>query len=127
MESENIVEEIKGKVERHFEYKVRDYLKSIGCFVTRSTVSKFPDLIAIKPTEAITLKDGRKIGYTVLPAWFIECKTRKYLNKKEKKQLREFCKKYGIKAFIAYPKYSVYSNKKDNIVLEEVENANGGL
>lgn len=90
-----------------FEYKVRDNLKKAGCFVTRSTVSKFPDLLAI--TEA---------GDVL----FVECKSRKgALSKSEKQKMKIAKDKYGITPIVAYPRYSVYSKKKDNLCLDEVK------
>ncbi len=112
----------KGSV---FEYKVRDYLKELGCFVTRSTVSRFPDLIAITPlVDQIELSENKGNNPAIWAepgVWFVECKSNKYLNRKEKKALKELRQKYDIVPFVAYPRYSVYSKKKDNIILEEVK------
>ena len=54
--------------------------------------------------------------------YFVECKSNKYgLTMAEKVRLRHYAAKYNIVPVLAYPKYSVYSKKEDNIILKELK------
>ena len=97
----------KGKG-RSWEYKVRDYLRDNKCFVIRQASSTFPDLIAVKTNGKIMA---------------VECKTSKGgLSKKERNKLISLHSMYKMLPYVAYPKYSCYSEKKGNIVLKRVKN-----
>jgi Holliday junction resolvase len=72
---------------RHFEWRVRDYLKQKGYFVLRSPQSRGPvDLVAIRKGEIL----------------FIQCRINGYLEKAEKYELVELAKSVGAKACLAW-------------------------
>ena len=89
-----------------WERVVRDDLIKQGFFVTRQAASSFPDLISVDTKG------------TVLA---IECKVKKeYLRRFEREDLLKLEENYHMTAFVAYPKYSSYSKKEGNVVLEHV-------
>jgi Holliday junction resolvase len=71
-----------------FECRVREYFRKQGYVIIRQHFSAFPDLIAMSPN---------------FPAFFVECKVRKYLNREEKEKAREFVRQ-GYHFVVAYRK-----------------------
>ena len=89
----------------YWENRVKKYLEAGGDFVIRTAASLKPDLVAF---------------HDMLSPTAIECKSNKAdFSKKERKELLALGK-YGLQTMLCYPKYSVYSKKKDNFVFEAV-------
>lgn len=101
----------------YWEHQVRDHFKSIGCYVTRSAASVFPDLVAIPPCkgiEILTINNG-----VVFADWkpiFIECKSTGKVSNEEISKLNEICQKHNAICLAAYPRHGFSSSKKDNII-----------
>ena len=92
----------------YFERKVKEKLENDGYYVTRNSASKCPDLLAFHPNKNTKLA--------------VECKGHDFpLKASEKAHLKLLEEKYGFFTYVARPKYSVYSYKPDNIILERTE------
>ena len=91
----------KGK---RFERETKIFLKNKGFLVVLQSKSVFPDIIAI---------EGVSINGEVMPiVYAVECKTNKYLSRKETEDLLIFKKKYGIIPCRAY----IDKNNKHRII-----------
>lgn len=82
------------------EREVKRILISKGYHCSRQAASVFPDLLAIKKGESLA----------------IECKTNKYLSKKEKDSF-SFLEGYFDKCMVAYPIVNDMDKRKKYIVL----------
>jgi len=83
-----------------FEREVKKSLEKQGFFVSKQSASRFPDLIAIAPSQTV---------------YFIECKCNKYISATEKEKLLTQC--YAI-SLVAYP---TIENRKKVINFKTVD------
>ena len=74
-----------------FEREVKHFLESKGWFVIRQSASRFPDLVAIRPSK-------NKFTARV---YFIECKCRGKISREERKKLKSL-QKYGETLIATY-------------------------
>lgn len=89
-----------------FERNVRDFLRKLRYYTVRQAASSFPDLIAVS-------SEGKPIA--------VECKCSKGgLSKAERIALLELAKNYKYEVYFAYPRFSPYSKKANNIAMERV-------
>lgn len=75
---------------RHFEYRVRDFLRKRGYLVLRQARSSFPDLYAIKLN-----KDSRH------DIRLVECRVDGYLSPSEREELRGLARRIRATPMVA--------------------------